>query len=138
MALLWQYPELWACGVAGVPFLDHIDAQLDTAVREDLRWWDAQNVGDLEKDHDRLFYYSPINHLDRIVAPVLLLGGENDPRCPPRQIADVVAALTARDVVAESHVYPGEGHGISRFENRLDYDQRTVAFLLRHLGVAAS
>jgi dipeptidyl aminopeptidase/acylaminoacyl peptidase len=135
MACLWQFPELWACGVAGVPFMDHIDAQTDPAVREDLRWWDAQNVGDLVRDRDRLVYYSPINHLDRIASPVLLLAAENDPRCPPGQIQQVVDGLTQAGVEAEAHIYPGEGHGISSFANRQDYDRRTVDFILRHLGV---
>jgi dipeptidyl aminopeptidase/acylaminoacyl peptidase len=135
MACLWQFPELWACGVAGVPYMDHVDAQTDPAVREDLRWWDHENVGDLEKDRDRLVYYSPINHLDRIKAPVLLLAAENDPRCPPGQIADVVSGLTQRGVEADAHIYPAEGHSISSFASRLDYDRRTVAFILRHLGV---
>jgi dipeptidyl aminopeptidase/acylaminoacyl peptidase len=135
MACLWQFPELWACGVAGVPFMDHIDAQTDPAVREDLRWWDRQNVGDLDKDRDRLVYYSPINHLDRITAPVLLLAAKNDPRCPPGQIQQVVDGLTQRGVEAEAHIYPAEGHGISSFANRRDYDRRTVDFILRHVGV---
>ena len=86
MALLTQFPELWACGVAGVPFFDFIDSQQDPDVRDDLRWWDRENTGDLETDRARLEYYSPINHLDRIKAPLLLLAGELDPRCPPRQI----------------------------------------------------
>ena len=47
MQMLTQFPELWACGVAGVPFFDHIDAQVDPAVRDDLRWWDIENCGDI-------------------------------------------------------------------------------------------
>jgi hypothetical protein len=57
--MLTQFPQLWAAGVAGVPFFDHIDAQVDPAVREDLRWWDRENTGDLVKDRARLEYYSP-------------------------------------------------------------------------------
>ncbi len=47
MALLTQFPDLWACGVAGVPFFDFIFAQQDPAVRDDLVWWDRENSGDL-------------------------------------------------------------------------------------------
>jgi dipeptidyl aminopeptidase/acylaminoacyl peptidase len=137
MACLWQSPELWACGVAGVPFFDHIDAQVDPAIREDLRWWDRENVGDLERDHDRLTYYSPINHLDRVKAPVLLLAGANDVRCPPRQIGEVLQRLRAQGTEAEAHIYPDEGHGVTQFANRLDYDRRTLQFLFDHLGIEA-
>ena len=57
MQMLTQFPELWACGVAGVPFFDHIDAQVDPAVRSDLVWWDLENCGDMVKDRARLEYY---------------------------------------------------------------------------------
>jgi len=133
MACLTYFPELWACGVAGVPFFDWIDAQKDPAIRDDLVWWDRENNGDPEKDRDRFIDRSPFYHLERITAPVLLIGGENDPRCPPTQIAEVVRQLTARGVECESVVYPGEGHGITSFENHLDYDTRTVDFILRHV-----
>ena len=42
MAAVTQFPDLWAAGVAGVPFFDFIDSQLDPSIREDLRWWDRR------------------------------------------------------------------------------------------------
>lgn len=136
MAGLTQFPELWAVGVAGVPFFDFIESQTDTDIRFDLRWWDRENTGDIEKDRARLEFYSPINHLDRVRAPLLMLGGALDPRCPPKQIATVAERLRARGVECEYVIYPDEGHEISGHENRVDYDRRTVEFILRHLGVA--
>ena len=136
MAMVTQFPELWAAGVAGVPFFDFIDSARDPAVREDLRWWDLQNTGDPDRDAAKLAYYSPANHLERITAPLLLLGGELDPRCPPRQLREVAAALQAQGKVCEAVVYPDEGHEISGLEHRIDYDQRTVDFILRHTGVS--
>jgi dipeptidyl aminopeptidase/acylaminoacyl peptidase len=134
MAAVTQFPELWACGVAGVPFFDFIDAQLDPSIREDLRWWDRQNTGDIEKDRAKLEFYSPINHLERVEAPLLLLGGALDPRCPPRQIAEVAEVLRSRDRICDYVVYPDEGHEISGLVHRLDYDRRTVDFILEHTG----
>ncbi len=136
MAMVTQFPELWAAGVAGVPFFDFIDSARDPAVREDLRWWDLQNTGDPDKDAAKLAYYSPASHLDRITAPLLLLGGELDPRCPPRQLREVAVALQARGKVCEAVVYPDEGHEISGLEHRIDYDQRTVDFILKHTGAS--
>jgi len=134
MACLTYFPDLWACGVAGVPFFDWIDAQMDTAIRQDLVWWDRENNGDPVKDRDRFIDRSPFYHLERITAPILIIGGENDPRCPPTQIGEVVRQLKENGVECESVVYPGEGHAISGFEHRADYDRRTVEFILRHLG----
>jgi len=134
--MLTQFPELWAAGVAGVPFFDHIDAQVDPAVREDLRWWDRENTGDLVRDRARLEYYSPINHLDRVSAPLLILAAARDPRCPTRLVGKVVDTLRAAGRICEAYIYPDEGHEISGVENHVDYDRRTVEFILRHTGVA--
>ena len=134
MALLTQFPELWACGVAGVPFFDFIFAQGDPAVRDDLVWWDQQNSGRLPEDRARLEYYSPINHLTRIKAPVLIMAAALDPRCPPGQVGEVVERIRANGVECDSVIYPDEGHEISGTEHRVDYDRRTVEFILQHLG----
>jgi len=136
MQMLTQFPALWACGVACVPFFDHIDAQIDPAVRDDLRWWDIENCGDIETDRARLEYYSPINHLDRVAAPLLILAAANDPRCPTRQLDTVVERVRAAGAPCEAVVYPDEGHEISGLEHRLDYERRTVEFILDHVGRA--
>jgi dipeptidyl aminopeptidase/acylaminoacyl peptidase len=136
MAAVTQFPDLWAAGVAGVPFFDFIESQIDPDIREDLRWWDRQNTGDIEKDKARLEYYSPINHLDDVEAPLLLLGGALDPRCPPKQIAEVATRLRARGRICDYVVYPDEGHEISGLKHRIDYDRRTVDFILEHTGSA--
>jgi dipeptidyl aminopeptidase/acylaminoacyl peptidase len=136
MAAVTQFPELWAAGVAGVPFFDFIEGQTDPDVRDDLRWWDEQNTGDIVKDKAKLEYYSPINHLERVVTPLLLLGGRLDPRCPPKQIEQVATTLRAQGTVCEYVIYEDEGHEISGLENRVDYDRRTVEFILEHTGVA--
>jgi len=136
MQMLTQFPELWACGVACVPFFDHIDAQEDPAVRNDLRWWDVENCGDVVVDRARLEYYSPINHLDRVAAPLLILAAACDPRCPTRQVTTVVDRVRAAGAPCEAIVYPDEGHEISGLEHRIDYERRVVEFILAHVGVA--
>ena len=84
--------------------------QSDPAVREDLRWWDRENTGDLVKDRAQLEYYSPINHLDRIEAPLLLLAGELRPALPaaadPRGGAD---AARERGKLCEVRRLPRRG-----------------------------
>jgi dipeptidyl aminopeptidase/acylaminoacyl peptidase len=133
MQMLTQFPDLWAVGVAGVPFFDHIDAQIDPAVRDDLRWWDRENVGDMIKDRARLEYFSPINHLDRVKAPLLILAASRDPRCPTRQVGRVVDTLRAAGQECEAYIYADEGHEISGVENHIDYDRRTVEYILERI-----
>ena len=134
MALLTQFPDLWACGVAGVPFFDFILAQEDPDIRGDLVWWDRENSGHIETDRARLEYFSPINHLARIKAPVLLLAAALDPRCPPAQIGEVTERIRANGVECESHIYPDEGHEISGTEHRVDYERRTVEFIVERVA----
>ena len=136
MHMITQFPELWACGVAGVPFFDHIDAQVDPAVRDDLVWWDVENCGDIVADRARLEYFSPINHLDRVKAPLLILAAACDPRCPTRQVDTVVERVRAAGAPCEAVIYPDEGHEISGLEHRIDYERRTVGFILDHVGRA--
>ena len=134
MALLTQYPELWAAGVAGVPFFDFIYSQQDPAVRDDLVWWDRENSGSIETDRARLEYYSPINHLERVRAPLLIMAATLDPRCPPGQVEEVRDRIRANGVECESFIYPDEGHAISGLEHRVDYDRRTVEFILTRIA----
>jgi dipeptidyl aminopeptidase/acylaminoacyl peptidase len=136
MQMITQFPDLWAAAVAGVPFFDHVDAQLDPAVRDDLVWWDIENCGDIVADRARLEYYSPINHLDRVTAPLLILAAACDPRCPTRQIDTVVERVRAAGTPCEAVIYPDEGHEISGLEHRIDYERRTVDFIVEHVGRA--
>ena len=76
--------------------------------------------------------FSPIMHLDDVQAPLPPLGGELGPRCPPRQIREVAERLRARGEACDFEVHADEGHKISGVENRVDYDRRTVEFILRH------
>ena len=58
-----------------------------------------------------------------------------DPRCPTRLVGKVVDTLRAAGQICEAHIYPDEGHEISGVENHVDYDRRTVEFILKHTGV---
>jgi dienelactone hydrolase len=81
---------------------------------------------------------SPIHSLDRMRAPLLVLQGKNDTNVPKAESDLVVERLRARRHPVEYVVYPDEGHGFVRRENRLDAARRTVRFFVRHLGAATS
>ena len=67
--------------------------------------------------------------MDQIKAPLLLLAGGNDPRCPKEEAQQVVDAVKKRGGVAEYKVYENEGHGFARVENQIDAYQRVSEFL---------
>jgi dipeptidyl aminopeptidase/acylaminoacyl peptidase len=90
-------------------------------------------VGKLPETADRYRDRSPINAVDTITAPLLILQGSADNVVPPAQsqvIADRLRSL-GRDV--EFHLYDGEGHGWGRPETVIDELERIDAFLTRHV-----
>jgi len=84
MCALARYPSLWAAGSAIVPFLNWFHRDTERAGRSKVL--DMQNMGDPEKDKDRLREASPIFFIDQIRVPVQMIAGAHDPRCPPRRL----------------------------------------------------
>ncbi len=82
---LGTQPDRWMAGVAGVPVADYVEAYAQEM--EPLRAYDrALFGGSPEEKLDAYVDSSPLTYVDRVAAPVLILAGENDPRCPIGQI----------------------------------------------------
>ncbi len=127
-------PEVWAAGVPIVPFVNYFTeiANEDPVLRE----MDLATMGDPEKNKDLFQDRSPIFFVDQIKAPLLLLAGGNDPRCPKEEAQQVVDAVKKRGGVADYKVYENEGHGFARVENQIDAYRRVSAFLKARVAPA--
>lgn len=131
MSCLTRYPDVWAGGSAIVPFLNFFNSHDE--LREDLKHWDIENMGSPEENSDLWWERSPFFHLEQVVAPVQLLCGENDPRCP------VSDSIHARDKLEELKrevdfkIYKGEGHTFLNLNNIVDSEVRRVDFLMKCL-----
>lgn len=68
-------------------------------------------IGPLPETAARYRERSPIFHVDRIVDPIAVFQGADDPVVPPNQAETIVENLRRRGVPHVYHVYPGEGHG---------------------------
>lgn len=77
---------------------------------------------------------SPLFRADRIRMPLLVAQGGNDPRVPRGESDRMVDAIARRGGAVVYVVYPDEGHGLARPENRLDFFARAELFLARQLG----
>jgi len=88
---------------------------------------DPDDLADLEAR-------SPINRVDAIRAPLLVLQGANDPRVTKHESDQIVEALRERGVPVEYIVKDDEGHGFVKPENRMDVYRAVERFLARHLG----
>lgn len=134
MMAVTKAPELWAAGVALVPFVNWFtEIENEDPV---LQQSDRATMGDPGKNPDFFRERSPFFFLDRIKAPLLLLAGAHDPRCPPEETTQVVEAISKRAGKVEHRIYPDEGHGFARLENQLDAYQRITNFLKAHVPPA--
>jgi len=126
MALTRQ-PTLWRAGVdqVGVANLVTLLQSTDQAIRAVF----VQEFGDLDKDRELLERFSPIRDADRIVAPLFVYAGANDPRVPRAESDQIVRALRARQIPVEYMVAENEGHSLDRRENRIEFYTRVARFL---------
>ncbi len=101
-------------------------------------WWTAQRealqqeMGDFS-DEEFFKAKSPIFHADKIVRPLMVLQGANDPRVLQVESDEIVAAVRANGVPVEYVLFPDEGHGFRKKENQLVGYRQIRDFLDTHL-----
>ena len=124
-----MHPERFVSGVAGVPVADYVSAYRDEspllqAYDRALLGGPADEVPQLMKER------SPIEYVDRVQAPLLLLAGENDSRCPLQQILNYVERLKARQHPHELYLF-GTGHSSFDIDERIRQLSTVMDFLVR-------
>jgi acylaminoacyl-peptidase len=83
-----------------------------------------------------LWAHSPLSRVDQITKPLLLGHGQNDVRCKVAESDQIAAAMRERGLPVRYLLYPDEGHGFTRPENRLSFLAMEEAFFAEHLGGA--
>ena len=91
-------------------------------------------VGDPDAEPDFIRSISPLFFADRIVRPMLIAQGANDPRVRQPESDQIVAAMRAAGKDVTYLVYPDEGHGFARPENNITFVAAAEAFLAKYLG----
>jgi dipeptidyl aminopeptidase/acylaminoacyl peptidase len=126
---LGTQPERWAAGIAEVPVADYLAAYEDEM--EGLRAYDrALFGGSPEEVHDVYVRSSPITYVDAVAAPVLVVAGANDPRCPIRQIDNYLAELEKLGKQHEVYRFDA-GHGSLVIEETIRQVEVALSFALR-------
>ncbi|MGY1914848.1 prolyl oligopeptidase family serine peptidase [Blastococcus sp. SYSU DS0973] len=128
---LGTQPERWAAGIAEVPVADYLAAYEDEM--EGLRAYDrALFGGSPDEVRDVYVRSSPLTYVDAVAAPVLVVAGANDPRCPIRQIDNYLGRL--EELGKEHEVYRFDaGHGSLVIEETIRQVEVALAFALRHV-----
>jgi len=93
-------------------------------------------VGDHRTKEGREFLASrsPLTYVDRICKPLLIGQGANDPRVKQSESDQIVKAMQDKNIPVTYVLYPDEGHGFARPENRLSFNAVADIFLAEHLG----
>jgi dipeptidyl aminopeptidase/acylaminoacyl peptidase len=132
LSAITTYPELWAAAVDIVGIANFVTFLENTGPwRRKLR---EGEYGSLEHDRAFLEQISPIHSVDRIIAPLFVVHGANDPRVPMGEAEQIVNALRARDVPVEYLLFADEGHGLIKRANRLAAYPAIARFLDEHIG----
>ena len=132
LVALTRMPDLWRAGVDlfGVANLKTFMATTSGLIREIFH----VEFGDEEKDAAFLDSISPIRDAGRIVDPLFVYAGANDPRVPRSESDLIVQALRERRVPVEYMVADNEGHSLARKENMIEFLARSARFLETHAG----
>jgi dipeptidyl aminopeptidase/acylaminoacyl peptidase len=102
-------------------------------------WWGAQRValydemGDPATDAVRHRAISPLFHAAGIRRPMLVIQGANDPRVLKVESDELVAAVRGNNVSVDYVIFPDEGHGFLRKQNRISASEAYLRFLDQHL-----
>jgi len=130
-------PQTFACGVDIVG-----PSSLVTLLEHVPPYWMPfmpvmkDRLGDYttEAGRKQLLARSPLTRVDQIERPLLIGQGANDPRVTQLESDQIVHALQQKKIPVTYVLYPDEGHGFARPENRISFNAVVEAFLARYLG----
>lgn len=128
-------PDVYRCGVDIVG-----PSNLLTLLASVPEYWKPmialmhRRVGNPTTEEQLLRERSPLFSVDRIRIPLLVVQGANDPRVKQAEAEQIVAALAEKGLPHEYQLFPDEGHGMAKPENREAFYAKAEAFLAEHLG----
>lgn len=124
---LGRHPDRWAAGIGVVPVADYVAAFEDEA--PGLQAYDRELFGGDPTERPELYQErSPLTYVEQVRAPLLIIAGDNDSRCPIRQVHNYVARLRELGVDHQLDVFDA-GHGSLVAGERVRHMQLELDFL---------
>jgi dipeptidyl aminopeptidase/acylaminoacyl peptidase len=127
-------PDLWAAGVAYVAIADWRLMYEDGEALRDYQV--ALFEGTPEEKPELYAEASPVTYVDALQAPLLVIQGRNDARCPARQMEDYVDRARASGKSLEIDWFDA-GHGHGAVDTRIAWTRRSIEFVEAALGIQA-
>ncbi|GAB5493206.1 MAG: prolyl oligopeptidase family serine peptidase [Phototrophicaceae bacterium] len=129
---LGKTPDLWAGGMAVVAIADWVLMYEDQA--ETLRSYQRALFGGTpDEKPDEMAKSSPITYAEKVKAPIQVIQGENDTRCPSRQMKHYEEKMTSLNKHLEM-VWFNAGHGSRAMEQSIEHQELKMRFAYRVLG----
>lgn len=127
LVALTRMPDIWRAGVdlLGVANLNTFMSTTSGLIREG----NLVEFGDPDKDAAFLDSISPLRDADKIVDPLFVYAGANDPRAPRTESDLIIKAVRARKVPSEYMVADNEGHSFAHRETQIAFLSRSARFL---------
>jgi len=126
-----MHPDRFITGVAGVPVGDYAAGYEDLSPL--LQAYDRALLGGAPADVPELMHErSPIEYVDNVTAPLLVLAGEHDSRCPIRQVLLYTDRLAERGHDHELYLFP-TGHAPFQIDERIKQTGVVLDFLARRV-----
>lgn len=128
-------PDVFACAIDIVG-----PSSIKTLIESIPPYWAPQlamfhkRVGNPETEEEFLWSRSPLSRVDQIKIPMLVVQGANDPRVKQAEAEQIVGAMKEKGIDHDYMLFPDEGHGFAKPENRLKFYYAADRFLGRHLG----
>lgn len=134
MAGLAFTPELYECGInyVGVTSIPLLFETLPEAWALSEPMLEKQ-IGDPDKDKEKLEKASPINFVDNIDDPIFIVHGKRDVRVDIKHAERLREKLDELGKPYEWLVKSNEGHGFRKEENILELYRKMDEFLAKHL-----
>jgi dipeptidyl aminopeptidase/acylaminoacyl peptidase len=124
-----RHPGVFRSAIAGVPVADYVAAYEDESPI--LQAMDRSLMGGSPEDVPAFYEErNPMTYADAVDVPLLILAGENDTRCPIRQVWNYVGRLHERGIEPEVYTY-ATGHASFDVEERVRQTAITLDFLAR-------
>jgi dipeptidyl aminopeptidase/acylaminoacyl peptidase len=124
--------SVFAAGISLFGIAD-LEAMATDTHKFESRYLDGL-VGPYPQDRARYVERSPINHLDQLAAPILLLQGSDDKVVPPNQAKMMAEAARQKGLPVAMIMFEGEGHGFRKAETIKAATEAQIYFLGRILG----